>query len=146
MVKRKNKSNNYGIYFGILIVLALLGSFLIFSNETSKTTYFNSEDLGVIEITTSVENAFNGLIKSFFGLFQQAVTFATSSAEKGDTISLTDSHLVSGLSPGCSLSYLDIVIIAPSGTQTSIKNRLFMANNFDTVSTSASLSIDFNSF
>ncbi len=88
MVRRKKKSLKVGVSVLILILLCSIVTIVMMTKPVSETAYFYDEDLGIIETQYKVYNKWN----KWMGVFQQAVTFAESEVDVGDTVSLTDEH------------------------------------------------------
>lgn len=109
-----NKKKLFGIGIPVIVVLAILVmGILVYTNTHTKTNYFYSGDLGVIQVKTTIREG----IAKFFNIFQQAVTFAKTQAEVGDTISFTDSYTVTGLSGSeCAIGQMSVRIFGPSTT------------------------------
>lgn len=90
MVKKKSKKKLYiGLSAFVIFILLLMGGWFVFK-PIQQTSYFYSEDTGIVKVQHQVFNKWN----KWMGFFQQAVTFSDEEIDLGDTIRLTDEHTV----------------------------------------------------
>ena len=116
MVKMRKRKKKQYLIIGIIllaIIITIIG-IGIYNSAQGNVSYYYDKELGLIKIETNVKGFFSNL----FSIVSQAVTFAQTEAEVGDTISLTDNHVITKYSNtlGCAVNDINIHIIGPSGT------------------------------
>jgi len=105
MIKRKNKKKlfkNKALIISIIIFIlfiSIISIFLIYKPK-ENTAYFYDKELGNVKITYQKQTIISKITK----IFEESVLFSQTSANIGDTISLTDTTTVVLQSPEAILS------------------------------------------